>query len=105
MTSEADRQLLLRIARDAIVAHVTVMQTPVVQPSEVLDRRGGAFVTIQKRGELRGCIGHLEADEALGRVIPRCAVAACSSDPRFPPVTVLELSQLTVEVSLLGPLE
>jgi AmmeMemoRadiSam system protein A len=105
MTSDVDRQLLLRIARDAIVAHVSVAQTSVVARSEVLERPGGAFVTIHRHGELRGCIGHVEANEPLGRVIPRCAVAACSSDPRFPPVKALELPQLAVELSLLGPLE
>ena len=105
MTSEADRQLLLRIAREAIVAHVSVVQTSALERSDVLERPGGAFVTIHKHGALRGCIGHVEANEPLGRVIPRCAVAACSSDPRFPPVTALELPQLAVELSLLGPLE
>jgi AmmeMemoRadiSam system protein A len=105
MTSDADRRLLLRIAREAIVAHVSVVEVPVVERSDVLDRPGGAFVTIHKRGALRGCIGHIEAHEPLGRVIPRCAVAACSSDPRFPPVSAVELPELAVELSLLGPLE
>ena len=49
----------------------------------VFAQMAGAFVTIHKRGQLRGCIGHVEADEPLGRVITRCAVAAASSDPRF----------------------
>jgi AmmeMemoRadiSam system protein A len=66
---------------------------------------GAAFVTIHRRGELRGCIGHLEADEPLGRVIWDCAVSACSADPRFPPVTASELPDLEIELSLLGALE
>lgn len=105
MTNEANRQLLLRIARDAIVAHVNAMPVVAVQGWEVLDRSSGVFVSIHKLGELRGCIGHIEADEPLGRVIPRCAVAACSEDPRFPPVSAAELPQLAVELSLLGPLD
>lgn len=105
MTSERDRQLLLRIAREAIVAHVGAMRVSVVERSEVLDRPGGAFVTIHKQRELRGCIGHVEPNEPLGRVIPRVAVAACSSDPRFPPLSAMELPQIAVELSLLGPLE
>ena len=48
---------------------------------------------------------HLGADEPLGRVVPRCAVAAASTDPRFPPVSLSEVSQLEIEISLLGPLE
>jgi AmmeMemoRadiSam system protein A len=71
----------------------------------VVARPGAAFVTIHRHGELRGCIGHLEADEPLGRVISECAVSACSADPRFPPVTASELPDLAIELSLLGALE
>ena len=105
MTNEADRRLLLRIARDAIVAHVGAAPPPAPERSAVLDRPTGAFVTIHRQGALRGCIGHLEANEPLGHVILRCAVAACSADPRFPPVRAAELHELDLELSLLGPLE
>ena len=83
MTSDADRRLLLQVARDAIVAHVAGTQPAIAAATELLELPGGAFVTIHKGGELRGCIGHIEANEPLGRVIARCAVAACSCDPRF----------------------
>lgn len=108
MTSEADRTLLLRLAREAIAAHVSGGRPPepaADMPAGVLARPAGAFVTIHKHGDLRGCIGHIEANEPLGTVIPRCAVAACSGDPRFPAVSEAELPHLDVEVSLLGPLE
>lgn len=105
MTNEEDRKLLLQISRDAIVAHVTGTATSPVEPSDVLARPGGVFVSIHRSGELRGCIGHIEANEPLGVVVPRCAVAACSRDPRFPPVTPAELPQIDLELSLLGPLE
>ncbi len=49
-------------------------------------RAGGVRHAAQPRRSLRGCIGHVEADEPLGRVVSRCAVAAASDDPRFPPV-------------------
>jgi AmmeMemoRadiSam system protein A len=112
VTSEVDRQVLLRIARDAIVAHVSAVRTtdsarheaPVAMVG-VAARPGAAFVTIHRRGELRGCIGHLETDEPLGQVIQDCAVSACSADPRFPPVTTSELSDLEIELSLLGSME
>ena len=67
--------------------------------------RAGAFVTLKIQGALRGCIGNVTVDEPLGLVIPRCAVAACSSDPRFDPVSAAELSRLALEISLLEPLE
>jgi AmmeMemoRadiSam system protein A len=125
MTSEHDRALLLRLAREAIAAYVgrSVPQSA-IRPSRasgrpelveghdpqsamtpVLARSGGAFVTLHNHGDLRGCIGHIEANESLGSVVPRCAVAACSTDPRFPPITQTELDKIDIEISLLGPLE
>jgi uncharacterized protein len=105
MTSEHDRSLLLQLAREAIAAHVGVAPAHVAGATEVLDRRGGAFVTLHKAGDLRGCIGHVEASERLGQVVPRCAVAAASSDPRFPPMSAPELEAVDIEISLLGALE
>src|SRR5437773_640151 len=105
MTSEVDRQALLRLAREAIVAHVTGAPAPAADVCDAASRLGAAFVTVHNHGELRGCIGHVEVDEPLGDVIARCAVAACSSDPRFPPVTAAELPALDLELSLLGPFE
>ena len=105
MTPPEDRALLLRVARDAIAAHVAAAMLPVHDLSGILGRNGGAFVSIHNRGDLRGCIGHIERNEPLGRVVPRCAIAACSSDPRFPPVSSLELLHIDIEISLLGTLE
>jgi AmmeMemoRadiSam system protein A len=108
MTSEADRRCLLQIARDAIVSHVEGVRAPAAAElpvSAALQRTGGAFVTIHLHGELRGCIGHLEANQPLPAVVRECAVAACSADPRFPPVSTGELSGVDIEVSLLGPFE
>jgi AmmeMemoRadiSam system protein A len=105
MTDEHDRQLLLKLAREALEAHVGVAPAHVPGASEVLDQPGGAFVTLHHHGELRGCIGHIEANEPLGKVVTRCAVAAGSTDPRFPPITRTELDELDIEISLLGPLE
>ena len=105
MTSDHDRQLLLTLAREAIQAYVGAAPAHVASDSPVLAEPGGAFVTLQKDGELRGCIGHIEPNEPLGKVVPRCAVAAASTDPRFPPITADELRQIDIEISLLGPLE
>jgi AmmeMemoRadiSam system protein A len=105
MTSEADRRLLLQLARQAMTAHVHRQPVPEPDLTGVFAQPGGAFVTIHRHGDLRGCIGHIEANEPLGRVIARCAVAACSTDPRFPSVISSELVELELELSLLGPLE
>jgi AmmeMemoRadiSam system protein A len=109
MTNEHDRQLLLRLAREAIAAHVNRQfqsQSAISNlQSAILTQPAGAFVTIHRAGDLRGCIGHIEATEPIGVVVPRCAVAACSTDPRFPPVTPGELDAIDIEISLLGSLE
>jgi AmmeMemoRadiSam system protein A len=106
MTSASDRVLLLRIARDAVVAHVGGSSLGEIEPIALAGRRGAAFVSLHSRGgELRGCIGHIEPDQFLPDVVVRCAVAACSADPRFPAVAPAELADLVIELSLLGPLE
>jgi AmmeMemoRadiSam system protein A len=105
VTNESDRRLLLQLARDVIAAHVESRPQPTPRIDGVLARPGGAFVSLHNTGELRGCIGHIEANEPLGVVVQRCAVAACSADPRFPAVTAAELTELEIELSLLGPLE
>jgi AmmeMemoRadiSam system protein A len=105
MTSGADRQLLLQIARVALTAHVGGVPAPDPVLIGAAARPAGAFVTLHHRRALRGCIGHIEPTDALGRVVARCAVAAGSADPRFPPVRSCELADLRFELSILGPLE
>ena len=105
MTSETDRQVLLALARGALNARVTGHTMPSPGSSDVLGRLAGAFVSLHKRGQLRGCIGHVEATEPLARVVARCAVAAASADPRFTPVAPDELCDIHIELSILGPLE
>jgi AmmeMemoRadiSam system protein A len=105
MTSDANRHRLLKIARDAIVAHVCGTSVPAVDHGDLDGRRGGAFVSLHQGGRLRGCIGHIEARDLLTRVVARCAVSACSADPRFPAVSRSEIDRLSIELSILGPLE
>jgi AmmeMemoRadiSam system protein A len=105
MTNSADRQRLLQIAREAVAAHLSGAPAPACPSDGAGARPGGAFVTLHSNGELRGCIGHVEADEPLGVIISRCAVAACSADPRFRAITAQELPELDLELSLLGRLE
>ena len=108
MTDADDRALLLKIARDAVTAYVNHKGGPAPHAGISVDlasRRGGAFVTIHHRGQLRGCIGHIEGDRRLVGVVAECAASACSVDPRFPPVAADELADIDVELSLLGPLE
>jgi len=106
MTNGEQRQQLLRIARDAIEHCVRGDRQfdDVIEPAET-SASAGVFVSIHTNGTLRGCIGQIEPDRALDALIRRCAIGACSSDPRFLPVTEGELALIDIELSLLGPLE
>jgi AmmeMemoRadiSam system protein A len=108
--SPDDRAFLLQLARRSIEAHLRNLTShESVPPSAVLQEKRGAFVTIEKRvqgfdqWDLRGCIGHLEADRALYEVVRRVAVEAASGDPRFPPVQLDELPLIRIEISVLSP--
>ncbi len=105
MIDRDERRLLLQIAREAIRSHVLDREVPPPLQSGVAARRGGAFVSLRVNGDLRGCIGHIEADDLVGHVVSRCAVAAASTDPRFQPLAYAELESVSIELSLLGPLE
>lgn len=72
-------------------------------PPELLSRRAGAFVSIKKNGQLRGCIGTIAPTQpSLAREIAANAVSAGCHDPRFPPVSVDELPELVYDVDVLG---
>ena len=77
---------------------MTTKEPALVQPS-------GAFVTLEKQNQLRGCIGNLSTSRELYRTVQEMAVAAATQDRRFSPVTAEELSELTIEISVLSPLE
>ncbi len=70
----------------------------------VLKENRGAFVTIKRRGQLRGCIGYLEGRGPLYKTVEEMAEAAAFKDPRFMPVTEKELTELDYEISVLTPL-
>ncbi len=104
--SPQHRATLLAIARQAIRSHVRKLPPAASHPPDsVLDAPGAAFVTLTKDGALRGCIGFIQAVQPLAEVVAHCAVAAATSDPRFPAATAEELSHLQLEISVLSPLQ
>ena len=104
MFTETQQRTLVNIARDAVCAAVSG-RDPHVPPTDEFPEATGAFVTLKKHGELRGCIGTLECRQSLAEEVARAAVSAALEDPRFSPVRPFELDQLDIEVSVLGPLE
>ncbi len=100
-----EQQALLGLARRAIERFLATRTAPLVRGlPPVLRRPQGVFVTLTKRGELRGCIGHTTADLPVGQAVGAMALQAAFNDPRFPPVRADELGQVEVAVSLLSPL-
>lgn len=92
------------LASEVIESVVRSGKIPPVTPRG--ERPAGCFVSIKKNGDLRGCIGTVAATTAsLEEEIARNAVAACTEDPRFPPVATDELPSLSVSVDVLGPSE
>lgn len=103
MLTDAQKHALVDLARRSVVATVTGSTPPTV--SLPVPEASGVFVTIKRRGELRGCLGTLQCQRGLAGEVVRCAADAATEDPRFPPVAADELAELAVEVSVLGPLE
>ena len=102
----ADRETLLKIARQALSAAVRgeklmPLDDDLIPPK--LKVPGASFVTLTKQGDLRGCIGSLEAKLPLAEDVRRHAVEAALEDFRFPPVQPEELDEISIEISCLTP--
>ena len=97
---------LLRIARGSIQAVLGAAPLTAIPASpsveERLDLPGAVFVTLKRNGDLRGCIGSLQAHRSLRDDCAANAVAAAFEDPRFPPVSFDELRNIRIEVSVLS---
>lgn len=103
--SEADKLVLLKIARATVERYLTTGTLPLPRASTpALRSKQGAFVTLKKNGDLRGCIGHMAEDVPLAQLVSRMALAAAFEDTRFSPVRAEELSSLELEISVLTPL-
>jgi len=103
--SAADKKTLHEIARQSIAAGLQGQWPPPLPPlSGVCQEPRGAFVTLHHRGQLRGCIGFIEAVKPLAVTVQEMAYAAAFKDPRFPPLTPEEFQDITVEISVLSPL-
>jgi AmmeMemoRadiSam system protein A len=102
--TEEDRKVLLKLARQALeegVCRVVEPKEPEGLAPALLEHRG-AFVTLRKHEELRGCIGYIETSAPLYKTVRECAVASALSDPRFRPVTPDEAPLLRMEISVLS---
>ena len=104
--NKMEQDALLEIAREAIEKSVRCLSLPELSLKKLppsFQVEGASFVTLTKNGNLRGCIGTLEAYQPLAMDVQEHAVAAALQDPRFPRVVPEELSKIDIEVSVLSP--
>ncbi len=104
LTAE-ERQILLTLAREAIREALSDAAAPELALEQLpprLQAKGAAFVTLTLDGQLRGCIGSLQAHRPLAADVQRHAVDAAFDDPRFPPLMDSEFPHLRIEISVLS---
>jgi AmmeMemoRadiSam system protein B/AmmeMemoRadiSam system protein A len=106
--TEQEKSSLLAIARKTMESYVEYGKIPPVDEKTLTERIRqpfGAFVTLKKDGQLRGCIGRFEASGPLCEVVQQMAVASSTQDSRFLPVTEEEFDDIDIEISVLTPLK
>jgi AmmeMemoRadiSam system protein A len=106
MINEREQHILLEVAVTALryaLQHGRALQVNPDDYEEALRQPAACFVTLKSGGELRGCIGSLEAHRSMVEDVAHNADAAAFSDPRFPPLREDELAGLELDISLLTP--
>ena len=106
--NDGQRKLLLDIARDSILTGLREGHPLILDPREfdpALRQRRATFVTLNRNGQLRGCIGHLQAMQPLVKDVAENAFSAAFNDNRFPPLSDHEFSDLDIHISVLSPAE
>jgi len=106
--NDAQKNILLKIARDSIQAAVTDTPAPDFKTDDPqLNANCGCFVTLKNGPHLRGCIGQFISDKPLVNLISEVARSSATSDPRFidKPITLDEMPSLNIEISVLSPLK
>ena len=101
--NESQQAVVLKLARTAIGEYLDSGRETTIPPDDFLKLPAGAFVTLKMDGELRGCIGYIEAVYPLGETLVKCAIASAVHDPRFPELRKGELEHVKIEVSVLSP--
>lgn len=106
--SPEHRRLLLDLARSSIDSGLAGGAPAAIDSSGLaapLCERRATFVTLRRHGELRGCVGSIEPSRSLAEDVSQNAFHSAFRDPRFPPLTAVELEGLAIHVSVLSPLE
>lgn len=105
MLNRQEQTLALQLVRATVLAHFNKNTAVPKHPgTEIFAQKCGAFCTLHKNGELRGCIGYIKGIKPLWETLIEMAQAAAFRDPRFNPLQEQELPEITFEVSVLSPL-
>ena len=107
--NQNERENLLKLARFTLKYYFNHGHPPAVEEipikvSPVLKEKKGAFVTLKKHGELRGCIGFIRPIFPLYKTVMQASLQAAFADPRFLPLRQEELKEIDIEISVLGPI-
>ncbi len=102
-----DRSQLLDLARKSIEYYLESNNNYTLenQNNSIFMEERAVFVTLHKDGDLRGCIGHMQARMPLYKAVIEMATASAFEDPRFPSVQKEELNKIEIEISILSPME
>ncbi|MBU2056060.1 MAG: AmmeMemoRadiSam system protein B [Proteobacteria bacterium] len=104
--SPEDKKALLTLARETISRYLSTQTVPLPRGfSPAAMERRGIFVTLKKRGNLRGCIGRMIPDRPLATLVGTIALQSAFEDSRFSPVTPRELPDLKIDISVLTPMK
>jgi AmmeMemoRadiSam system protein A len=103
--SPHEKEQLKELARQTIEGVLFGKNTDEFEPTETLKEKRGAFVTIKKKDQLRGCIGYLKAVLPLYETIREMAIQAAFDDPRFSPLQKNEWKDINIEISVLTPMK
>ncbi len=104
--NDKQKKEVLKIARETIETYLKTGKEPDFNITDSkLKEKYGCFVTLHKNKNLRGCIGHFEADTALHEIVMKMAIQASLHDPRFPAVKLSEMKDIEIEISVLSPLK
>ncbi|PLX28821.1 AmmeMemoRadiSam system protein A [Candidatus Parcubacteria bacterium] len=103
------KQYLLKLARNTIEHYLDTESQLEVDESDlkddILKEKQGVFVTLEKHGQLRGCMGYIDPVEAVYTAVIENALKASFGDPRFQPLARQELAEIKIEISVLSKSE
>ncbi len=101
-----EKSIYVRLARETIENYIKqgkIITPPLGLPEEMINQKAGVFVSLKKKGNLRGCIGtFIPTQENIAQEIIKNAISAAVDDPRFSSVNVSELKDLSISVDVLS---